>query len=47
MVGDFDAVEVCCETIVACVELEFATAWFMGLFLFSHVDLMFDLDILV
>ena len=39
---DFGAVEVCCETVVTCVEPEICNACFLGLFLlFSHVVLMF------
>jgi hypothetical protein len=39
MAEDFDAMEVCCKTVLS---RKYATACFLGLFLlFSHVDLMF------
>jgi hypothetical protein len=42
MAEDFDAMEVCCETVVTCVESEICNCLFSGfVLLFSHVDLMF------
>jgi hypothetical protein len=41
MAEDFDAMEVCCKTVMTCIEPEIFNC-FLGLFLlFSHVDLMF------
>jgi hypothetical protein len=41
VVEDFDAVEVCCETVVACVELEVYDCLFSGL-IFVVLPCRFD-----
>ena len=42
MAEDFDAMEVCCETVVTCFEPEICDRLFSGcIFVVSHVVLMF------